>query len=1227
MRRVVVEPHDETIQQRQKRGSGWRKIVGVAMAFLIVLGLGCAMAYRHFTDPERIRNIAEAELQRYSTAKVTVGSASVTWRDGVRVFNVNFVAPNDGLQDSSLVVPGDENARSALSVEPVFSCREIRLVADRKSILMGRPDIETVIAIEPKCTIVRDRAVGRSNMTDLLRLPDHADRLPGRGPTIELRDARIRVVSVEDSGVRLVEDLRLTIRARPAQDESDTYDVAWHDESQKAADGYSKIDLRSGRLRNVQGGLPWMSIEAVMAAIDVGYEGVGAWSDLLGLAGIVRAKDYNLPGAGENAATRSATIELNHAAISIPVGAEEADLPLDERYIRFEGVEGEVVLAAQGIRAEFSGLFHGARCEVSASFRGDLDTIRTLDDVDFDVAIQAKGIKLPGLESHRPPHEARFIKRFAKLKKFYDDYDPHGLVDLEIEVAKRAGADQPILARRIILSPQGADMSYRRIPYRVRQVYGVVEYATDGVRINDLRGTHGDGIVTVNGYFEKPLKTSTKKLSIRGEQIRIDDDLYRAMPDQYRKPTRMFSPSGFVDVNVELTQDQGSDVVPKKWQSTVVVMLRDVSAKYAHFPYPIDHLTGTLEAQRERLQILDVAGKSGRASIGADGEVFFSGDGIADLSLTIRGQDVAIDSTLTDALSSEAQARLAPLHAGGVFDVLSTLSYDPDRRRVNHRASLALRDVAIRHEALPVSFTDIRGGVELTADRTEFKDLRGKYKGALVAVDGFVGGALGVPSVDLTFKSTGIELDDELREALPARVRSAISDWRVSGPTSTTTHVSKSEETDALVVSTTAEFLGATLRHAELPAPLEDVRGTLVLDDRGMNSTNMEGSYGPAKLSSTFDVGRTPEGRRYEKGAIKIVATGATLDDSVRSLFPKSIESHWDRYRPSGSVDVSIDALRFEKRGDDLPREWSVAGYVEFNDVTPQRDTSVGSMSGTIIGSGVLVDERGGTALTGNVALSSFNVFDQPLNQAEGMWSFARVKDGEGVLALESLRGRMHDGTVTGSLKLAFGSSHTEYDVSLTLHDMQIEPFVHQAHAPPVPDTERIHATGLLDGHVFLSGTMGNARTRRGRGRFEIRDGEMYRLPVVLALVQVLNLAIPDAHAFDHVKADFFVVGDRVQFSEMSLRSNALALIGTGTLMIPDRGVDLDLVNVSPHSWARMPILAEFVEGASRELMELHVTGPLSRPTVRARPLRALSEEFKRLFRRKGSKKERSVLR
>ncbi len=104
------------------------------------------------------------------------------------------------------------------------------------------------------------------------------------------------------------------------------------------------------------------------------------------------------------------------------------------------------------------------------------------------------------------------------------------------------------------------------------------------------------------------------------------------------------------------------------------------------------------------------------------------------------------------------------------------------------------------------------------------------------------------------------------------------------------------------------------------------------------------------------------------------------------------------------------------------------------------------------------------------------------------------------------------------------------------------------------------------------------------------------------------------------MKAEFFIVGNRVQLEDIVLRGSALSLVGSGSMTLPDRAVDLSLVNVSPHRWARVPVLAEFVEGASPELVELHVTGPLSQPTVRVRPFRAISEEFKRLFQKKKKK-------
>jgi hypothetical protein len=74
-------------------------------------------------------------------------------------------------------------------------------------------------------------------------------------------------------------------------------------------------------------------------------------------------------------------------------------------------------------------------------------------------------------------------------------------------------------------------------------------------------------------------------------------------------------------------------------------------------------------------------------------------------------------------------------------------------------------------------------------------------------------------------------------------------------------------------------------------------------------------------------------------------------------------------------------------------------------------------------------------------------------------------------------------------------------------------------------------------------------------------------------------------------------------------------------MSLPDQAVDLRLVNVGARPWARVPLLTDLVDSAMKEFVELRVTGPVSRPTVRAQPLRGLSEEFKRLFQKKPTKK------
>ncbi|UCC28920.1 MAG: hypothetical protein JSU86_12040 [Phycisphaerales bacterium] len=1206
----MTEAPDRQPVAQPRKGRRRTLVVVIIVAALIASGV----VYRHYTNPERVRDLAKGYLQHYIRGPVTIGSADFSWWDGVRLFDV---AVHEVQRAASQRTPPAGTA----PLNPVLSCREIRLSHDRSSVLSGGLRVKGIIALEPACLIVRDAADGYTNLEGLLRFPDvMAQGVSGPLPTIELRDAQVRVLSREGALDRVVQDLRLHIRARPSQRDADVYDVVWQGGDGHTASGYSRVDLHTGRLRNVSGGLPWMSIEAVMLAVNAGYDGAGVWCNLLGLDGTVRAKDYDLSTALRTEGSRSATIELSDASISIPIDKREQPFPPDQRYLRFEEVNGQVQLTPEGIRADFAGQFHGSECRVSAVLHGAVEKLATLNDVDFDVRLSVTGLDLPRHDPDGPPAEVRFINRWHQLAGFYRDYDPHGPADLEVEVTKRAGADEPIVVRRVLLTAQGGDASCRYLPYRGYDIAGKIEYTPDGVFIRDIRGSHGDGTVTVNGRLSKPTEQAAKELSIKATGIPIDETLVEALPEQYRRIREQFNLKGSIDAEIELTLPAGSDQQPAKWRMRPTITLRDVSARFDGFPYPVDHLTGMLLADEDRLRLLNVVGRSGEARVGLEGSVELSGGHLTGLDLAIDAQDIPFDDLLLAALPAEARKQVAAFHPRGSFDAQTSLTLDADTKTVVHTSDIVLKDVAIRHETLPVEVAGITGRLHIAPNDVVLDGLTGRYNDAILSAEGSISRDGGRQATAVMIRSRNLQLDEALCAALPPKARKAVVHWKIDGPVATETIVSTTpaRADEGPSVRTVARLQGATVRHRLFPLVFDDVRTEITIDGVGARASNVEARYGTASVRADFDMRHIPGA---EQGTIKLSATGVTLDDSLRGLLPEEMNAAWNRLEPAGSVDVYLNSLRCRRSSVEGPLEWLVEGYVEFNNAGIPGLAGIERMSGTLVGSGSLIDRLGGTSLTGNLTLSTVNVLGQRLSRTEGDWSYARVASGEGMLVLDPIQGRVYDGSLTGALEVAFDTSRAEYDLSTTIHKMQIEPFINADRASRAPDSERLDVRGRADGHLYISGVIGDRASRQGGGRFEIIDGHIYRLPIILRILNVLSLSIPDEDAFDEARADFFIVGKRVQIADIALRGSVLALVGSGSVTLPDRGVDLNLVNVGPRLWTHVPVLADVVEVASGELVELHVTGPLSQPTVRPRPFRRISEEFKRLFRKRKPKR------
>ncbi|MFQ5463863.1 MAG: hypothetical protein ACE5E5_14705, partial [Phycisphaerae bacterium] len=625
--------------------------------FVICLGLGYVV-YHDLTAPERVRAVARRYLQRFARGDVHIGAAQFSWLEGITLWDVTVSDPKRTL------------ALGKVDRQPIFSCRELRLDHDRWSVFSRHWRIRSVVALEPACRIVRDVAEGGTNLTGFFKTQQ-----PGTSeshfiwPSIELRDARLEMVYREPGGDRTVEEIVLSVRGIPSDRAERQYDIVWKGGRAQLASGRARLHLDTGHLENVRGGLPWVSLESVIVAVSARSQQAGQWSDLLGLDGSMRVRDYHLNLGSGDPHPPSALIELNGASLSIPVNDEERPLPPDHRYLHFKRVRGTISVASGRLTADFEGLLHGSRCKVSATLDAGMASFGSLDEIAFKVKASLKGFRLPRIGPDAPECEQRFVGQWDRFAKFYRNYDPHGIADISIAAAKEAGAGAPLKLSRLLIEGRGADAQARWFPYRVFDIHGQVEYRPEGVFVKGITGRHGEGGVAVDAFLAGAKSWTAVKLHARGTNIQIDEDLVAALPKRYHRAYATVNPSGSLDVDFDLQRPDGLNETPAPWESHIALGFTNLSACHEEFPYALSGLSGDVLIDPGHVQIANVSCTHGDARIALHGVLRFDRTGTRNMVLEMNADHVPIDEPLFTALPSGLRHEMREYDPKGRFSV------------------------------------------------------------------------------------------------------------------------------------------------------------------------------------------------------------------------------------------------------------------------------------------------------------------------------------------------------------------------------------------------------------------------------------------------------------------------------------------------------------------------------------------------------------------------------
>ncbi|MCH7814217.1 MAG: hypothetical protein IID40_09380 [Planctomycetes bacterium] len=398
---------------------------------------------------------------------------------------------------------------------------------------------------------------------------------------------------------------------------------------------------------------------------------------------------------------------------------------------------------------------------------------------------------------------------------------------------------------------------------------------------------------------------------------------------------------------------------------------------------------------------------------------------------------------------------------------------------------------------------------------------------------------------------------------------------------------------------------GLTVRHERFAMTVSELVGTITLRPSRIELSDVMGRCGEAIGTVEGYIVRRDEG---VQGRLALLVKEMPFDEELRRELPWRLRRAWNNLRPRGRFTLDLPRLEFRQPANGADANWEFEGALELHDVGFDVGLRVRHLDGRLTGSGQIEPGGEGLSVIADLNLEQVEVNDRRITELTGQL----VRSGAArQLVLSDLRGKMYGGAVQATVQLDQAAAQGRYACNANLTQVHLDGFLA---AGREDHTARREVAGYVNARVHLSGQTGDPKSVRGGGRVGIEEARLFRLPLMLSILDVLGLAAPGGGDLQSATAEFFVSGPRVELRDILIRGNTVAMVGAGALQRSPTQLDLRLVAVSPHRWFRLPGLTEFLEGASRELVEIRVRGGLSDPSISAAPLPSLGGALETLL-------------
>jgi hypothetical protein len=203
------------------------------------------------------------------------------------------------------------------------------------------------------------------------------------------------------------------------------------------------------------------------------------------------------------------------------------------------------------------------------------------------------------------------------------------------------------------------------------------------------------------------------------------------------------------------------------------------------------------------------------------------------------------------------------------------------------------------------------------------------------------------------------------------------------------------------------------------------------------------------------------------------------------------------------------------------------------------------------------------------------------------------------------LTAQAYGGTLTGDVRMQCDAP-SRYEVQLALGGASLARFAGERFGSPSD------LSGIVSGRLNLYGMGRSTHSLNGDGELHIVDANIYRLPMFVALLKMIQIRTPESTAFNSCDMQFTVQGEHIHFQQLNLVGDAVSLYGRGETNF-DRQLNLVFYSLVGPAKLPVPLLNNLVGQASQQIWQLKVGGTMANPDIEKEAFPAVNQVLQQI--------------